>query len=293
MFGKKLKRKLNKKLQDLESYTRRKRNINEIISNVYKKNKHVHRKCISESEKKENKIISQNERVFPTSSIKVKGISPLFKNSITINFPSENEDIKYNLNINFENCKINMNCNCQARFMGKYSTPRTNCKHIANIIKSIMFNYYKVISPREFSTISVIEIFIHLAKKYNLKLDNKNTKFRTRFVKAFKKLTEYHKYPFEDEQITSLDIVPDSLEHQKMYITFENGECKIISFSPITSNLTLKSKDIEFLIINMIRDFIFSFGYRKHKTKKKKSVQNDEQEEQYILKMFEQLEIVD
>ena len=283
---------LKKKLDVFENHQRRKRNINEIISNVYKKNKLVLRKCISECDKKANKLISQNERVFPTPSMMVKGISPLFKSSITINFPSENEDINYNINISIEDCKINMNCNCQARFMGKDSKPRKNCKHIAYIMNSILFNYYKAISPSDCSKISVIDIIIHLTKKYNLKLDVKNTKFRTRFVKAYKKLSEYHKYPFEDERITCLDIVPNSSKYQKMSITFNDGECQITSFSPTTGNITFKSKDIELMIINMIRNFIFSFGFRKHKTKKIKAV-HDEQEEEYILKMFQQLEIAE
>lgn len=283
---------LKKKLVVFENHQRRKRNINEIISNVYKKNKHVLRKCISEYDKKANKVISQNERVFPTPSMMVRGISPFFKNSITVNFPSENEDIKYNVNISLEDCKINMNCNCQARFMGKDSKPRTNCKHIAYIINSILFNYYKAISPSDCSKISIIDIIIHLTKKYNLKLDVKNTKFRTRFVKAYKKLTEYHRYPFDNKQIVSLDIKAIPLKYKKMSITFNGGECQITSFSQTTGNITFKSKDIELMIINMIRNFIFSFGFRKHKTKKIKAV-HDEQEEEYILKMFRQLEITE
>lgn len=286
---------LEKKL-DICITTRRKRKINKInniISNIYKKNKNVLRKCTSEYNKEENKIISQNEKVFPTISIMLRGISPLFKNNIMVIFPSEYEDIKYNVNIIFEDCKINMNCNCQERFMGIYSKPRTNCKHIAYIMNSILFNYYKAISPNECSKIAVIDIIIHLIKKYNLKLDIKNIKFRTCFVKAIKKLSEYHKYSFEDEKKISLDIKPNSSKYKKISVTFDNGDSKITSFSPITGNLTFKSKDIELMIINMIRDFIFSFGYCKHKTKKIKSVKNVEQEEQYILKMFEKLVIVD
>jgi hypothetical protein len=284
---------LKKKLEVFKTPIRRKRNINDIVDKVYNKNKHVIRKCISKCDKKENKIISQNERVFPTPSMMVRGISPFCKKNITINFPSETEDMKYNVNINFENCKINMNCNCQARFMGKNSQPRSNCKHIAHIMNSILCNYYKAISPSECSQISVIDIISHLTKKYNIKLDITNTKFRTRFVKAYKKLTEYHKYPFDDKQIVSLDTEVTSLEYKKMSITFNNGECQMTSFSPITGNSTFKSKNIELMIINMIRDFVFSFGYRKHKTGKKGIDRKSNQEEEDILKMFTQLKIVE
>lgn len=257
----------------------KKRNIGDVVLDLVGYNSKRDR--IARRDLKKNKKDRRRNKVFKVVDPILYDFDHSVCKEMTIKIPSEYmEGVEHSVKIVLSDSKLKMRCNCQRLFVkekGK-NLMRTNCKHISAILYSMMHNYF----PKDEPT-SVINVIRHLNKKRLIVVDLKDTKFRSRFIKAYKKLTENHKF----------SKIVDRVE-QTMDLPLKGGDVIKLSCSGINVTASCAcpingTTNVEGMLIDLIRDFIFSFS---PKMKKKKRV-GMKREDEELSKIFESLCVIE
>jgi len=251
-----------------------KRSIGDLVDLIQNKNRKRDR--IARRDRKKNKKDRMRNKVFKVVKPILYDFDPDIRKEMTIKIPSEYmEGIEHSIKIVLSDSKLKMRCDCQRLFVKKGKKfLRTNCKHISAILYSMMHNYF----PKEEPT-SVIGVIRHLNKKRLIVVDMKDKKFRSWFIKAYKKLTENHKFPEIIGQV-----------EQTMNLPLKSGQVIKLSCNGMNVSASCEcpingQSNIEGMLIDLIRDFIFSFRPKKKKKKRAGTKKEDEE----LSKIFESL----
>ena len=232
---------------------------------------------IARRDRKKNKKNWKQNKVFKVMNPIMYDFDPRVRKEMTIKIPSEYmEGVEHSVKIVLSDSKLKMRCNCQRLFVKETGKKllRINCKHISAILYSMMHNYF----PKDKPT-SVIDVIRHLNQKRLIVVDLMDTKFRSRFIKAYKKLTENHKFPEIAEQV-----------EQTMDLPLKSGQviklsCNGMNVSASCACPINGQSNVEGMLIDLIRDFIFSFS-PKNKKKKRAGMKREDEE---LSKIFESL----
>lgn len=221
----------------------------------------------------------------------VSHISPFINEIMYIKIPSETlEGVSYTITIFVKNSTVGIDCNCQRQFLGKDSKNRTNCKHVAFILKTFLYNYFcPSFAVHHQPSIYDIVAFLNEEKLCIMNYDDLT--FRSRFMKAYKVLDRLvYLYPdlnlkkSIDITMTDVNINFEEFGESKTKLTFSNGGLSAIcDCNPIGKSY--KCKHIKNILVTFIKNFIFSFKPNK-KLKKKMTTEEEE-----LSKLFENLEL--
>ena len=221
----------------------------------------------------------------------VSHISPFINEKMYIEIPSETlERVSYTLSIFVKNSTVGINCNCQRQFLGKDSKNRTNCKHVAFILKTFLYNYFcPSFAVHHQPSIYDIVAFLNEEKLCIMNYDDLT--FRSRFMKAYKVLDRIvYLYPdlklqkSIDITMTDVNINFEEFGESKTSLTFSNGGLSAVcDCNP--AGKSFKCKHIKNILVTLIKNFIFSFKPNK-KLKKKMTTEEEE-----LSKLFENLEL--
>lgn len=281
------------------------------IFNSSKKNKMNKKEIIKKNRKR---MISQVDKiVFEENQFKIKRrernkrnqekaliIHPAFtdntvpiifnnKNySMSIKIPSEiNKKLIHTVTLTLKRGDVILDCNCQRIYLGEKSPNRTNCKHVAIILKSFLYNYF--VPKRDgmrLAQLSIFDIVKFLNQEKLLIVDYNNLDFRSRFNKAYKVLVKTT-FLYPDNKPTkeiNVQCINRNIEHSVTKLMFNNGElsavCNCDKIGPV-----YKCKHIKHILISLLKQFIFSF-----KPNKKKKSKMDEDEIK-LTKLLANLEI--
>lgn len=222
----------------------------------------------------------------------VSHISPFINEKMCIEIPSETlEGVSYTISIFVKNSTVGIDCNCQRQYLGKDSKNRTNCKHVAFILKTFLYNYFcpKSLDVHHQPSIYDIVDFLNQEKLCIMNYDDPS--FRSRFMKAYKVLDRIvYLYPdlklkkSIDITMTDVNINFEELGESKTKLTFSNGGLSAVcDCNPVGKSY--KCKHIKNILVTLIKNFIFSFKPNK-KLKKKMTTEEEE-----LSKLFENLEL--
>ena len=242
------------------------------------------------TEKKKMVKVKKMQEVFQDRT--VSHISPFINEKICIEIPSETlEGVSYTISIFVKNSTVGIDCNCQRQYLGKDSKNRTNCKHVAFILKTFLYNYFypKGLAVHHQPSIYDIVDFLNQEKLYIMNYDDSS--FRSRFMKAYKVLDRLvYLYPdlnlkkSIDITMTDVNINFEEFGESKTKLTFSNGVLSAVcDCNPVGKSY--KCKHIKNILVTLIKNFIFSFKPNK-KLKKKMT-----KEEEELSKLFENLEL--
>ena len=236
------------------------------------------------TKKNKTKMIKEMKNVFQDRTVSF--IPILFNNKMTIDIPSETADnVSYIVSVTVGNGKVKLDCNCQKRFLGEDSPNRTNCKHVAFVLKSFLYNYFcPKTSVLSLAEPSIYDIVKFLNQEKLCIMNYQDDGFRSRFMKAYKVLDKMN-YLYPD-QITNKYIDIELFESNRKYntrISFNNGGLSA-SCDCNFSCSGFKCRHIKNILVSFIKYFIFSF-------KPNKKVKKMTTEEEELSKLFEGLEL--
>ena len=182
---------------------------------------------------------------------------------------------------------VKLDCNCQRLYLGENSPNRTNCKHVAIILKSFLYNYF--VPKRDgmrLAQLSIFDIVKFLNQEKLLIVDYNNLDFRSRFNKAYKVLVKTT-FLYPDNKARkeiNVQCINRNIQPSVTKLMFNHGElsavCNCDKIGPV-----YKCKHIKHILISLLKQFIFSF-----KPNKKKKSKMDEDEIK-LAKLFANLEI--
>jgi len=242
------------------------------------------------TEKKKMVAAKKRHEVFQDRT--VSHISPFINEKMYIEIPSETlERVSYTLSIFVKNSTVGIDCNCQRQFLGKDSENRTNCKHVAFILKTFLYNYFY---PQSFAVRhqpSIYDIVAFLNQEKLCIMNYDDLTFRSRFMKAYKVLDRLvYLYPdlklkkSIDITMTDVNINFEEFGESKTSLTFSNGRLSAVcDCNP--AGKSYKCNHIKNILVTLIKNFIFSFKPNK-KLKKKMTTEEEE-----LSKLFDNLEL--
>jgi hypothetical protein len=251
--------------------------------NEFKMKRYTKKKKITEAKKM--------REVFQDRTVSY--ISSFINEKICIEIPSETlKNVSYTLSILVKNSNIGIDCNCQRQFLGEGSKNRTNCKHVAFILKTFLYNYFcpkNVI--QENNQIIIYDVINFLNQEKLCIMNYDDPLFRSRFMKAYKVLDRLV-YLYPDLKLkksininmTDININFEKFGEIKTNLIFSNGGlsavCDCNSFGK-----SYKCKHINNILVTLIKNFIFSFK----PNKKLKKIMSSEEVE--LSKLFEDLKL--
>lgn len=272
------------KVEKPEKNKNRKRKISQDDKIVFEKNQFKIKRYGSKKGKQENSLI-----VHPTFTDNIEPCIFNSKNySMSIAVPSETKEyLNHTITLRLNNGNIKLDCNCQRLYLGEDSPNRTNCKHVAFILKTFLFNYF--VPKRDGMRLaqpSIFDIVRFLNQEKLFLLDYNNLDFRSIFNKAYKVLDKLV-FLYPDNNIKkemNIHCINGKMKKSITTLKFNNGElsavCNCDNIGPV-----YKCKHIKHILVSLIKQFIFSF-----KPNKKKKSKMDEDEIK-LANLFANLEI--
>jgi len=281
IFKSSKKKKMNKKEIVKKN---RKRKISQDDKIVFEGNQFKIKRCKNKKKNQEKALI-----IHPAFTDNTEPFVFNSKNySMCIKIPSETtEKLTHTVTLTLKRGNVKLDCNCQRLYLGENSPNRTNCKHVAIILKSFLYNYF--VPKRDgmrLAQLSIFDIVKFLNQEKLLIVDYNNLDFRSRFNKAYKVLVKTT-FLYPDNKARkeiNVQCINRNIDPSVTKLTFNNGElsavCNCDKIGPV-----YKCKHIKHILVSLLKQFIFSF-----KPNKKKKSKMDEDEIK-LAKLFANLEI--
>ena len=272
------------KVKTIEKNKNRKRKISQDDKIVFEGNQFKIKRCGRNKRNQEKALI-----IHPAFTDNTEPCVFNSKNySISIAVPSETkEDLLHTVTLTLKRGDVKLDCNCQRLYLGENSPNRTNCKHVAIILKSFLYNYF--VPKRDgmrLAQISIFDIVKFLNQEKLLLVDYNNLDFRSRFNKVYKVLVKTT-FLYPDNKARkeiNVQCINRNTQPSITKLMFNHGElsavCNCDKIGPV-----YKCKHIKHILISLLKQFIFSF-----KPNKKKKSKMDEYEIK-LAKLFANLEI--
>lgn len=272
------------KVKTIEKNKNRKRKINQDDKIVFEENKFKIKRCERNKRNQEKALIIH--LAFTDNTEPCIFNSKNYSMSLAV--PSETkENLIHTVTLTLKRGDVKLDCNCQRLYLGEDSPNRTNCKHVAIILKSFLYNYF--VPKRDgmrLAQISIFDIVKFLNQEKLLLVDYNNLDFRSRFNKAYKVLVKTT-FLYPDNKARkeiNVQCINRNIEPSITKLMFNHGElsavCNCDKIGPV-----YKCKHIKHILVSLLKQFIFSF-----KQNKKKKCKMDEDEIK-LAKLFANLEI--
>lgn len=271
------------KVETPEKNKNRKRKINQIDKIVFEENQFKIKRYGSKNGNQENSLIIHPKFIDNTIPCICNNKNDL----MFISVPSETKEyLNHTVTLTLKSGSIKLNCDCQRLYLGEDSLNRTNCKHVAFILKTFLFNYFVPNRDRMLlAQPSIFDIVKFLNQEKLLLVDYNDLDFRSRFNKAYKVLDKLVLlYPVNKEKKEmNIHYINGKTEKSITTLKFNNGElsavCCCDKIGPV-----YKCKHIKHILVSLLKQFIFSFKPNKKKSKM-------ESDEIKLAKLFANLEI--
>lgn len=271
------------KVEKPEKNKNRKRKISQDDKIVFEKNQFKIKRYGSKKGKQENSLI-----VHPTFTDNIEPCIFNSKNySMSIAVHSETkENLIHTVTLTLKRGDVKLDCNCQRLYLRENSPNRTNCKHVAIILKSFLYNYF--VPKRDgmrLAQLSIFDIVKFLNQEKLLIVDYNNLDFRSRFNKAYKVLVKTTFLYTDNKARKEINVqcINRNIQHSVTKLMFNHGElsavCNCNKIGPV-----YKCKHIKHILVSLLKQFIFSFKPNKKKSKL-------DADEIKLAKLFANLEI--